>query len=152
MKITCLLFLTMSCIPLMMGTSDAAAFQQPSPHRTTAGSFTNRRASDKNHLRNRQGPTTANHPKQLPNTRKSSAPGNVASLHQQDLAKSGRATQGKLTPDGAVGVVRPTETSLNATLNHVRHRGPNPPVVSGTAVSDRRNMGTINGTRMNHRN
>ncbi|MGA8505034.1 MAG: hypothetical protein WB762_05450 [Candidatus Sulfotelmatobacter sp.] len=50
------------------------------------------------------------------------------------------------------GTVRPTAASLNPSLNNVRHRGPNPAVVGGSAGGSANlhssNTGAINGTRM----
>ena len=77
-------------------------------------------------------------------------------LHQPGSDKSGGAAKGGLIQNETVhnalpvrpsSVVRPTAPSLN----NVRHRGPNPAVIGGSANSDRRNTGAINGTRMNRK-
>jgi hypothetical protein len=91
-------------------------------------------------------------PKQLPNSRHRSMPGNA--LHQPGSNKSGGAAVGGLIPHETVNnalpvrtpsVVRPTVPALN----NVRHRSPNPAVVGGSAPSHSSNTGAINGTRMN---
>ena len=113
-------------------------------------------ASDKNHPRSRASLTKANRPKQLPNSRERSIPGNAMNLHQPGSAKSGGAAKDGLIRNETVNnalpvrppsVVRPTVPSLN----NVRHRGANPAVIGGSANSDSRNTGAINGTRMNRR-
>jgi hypothetical protein len=115
-----------------------------------------RHASAKNHPRSRVSLTAVNRPKQLPNSRKRSLPGNAIGLHQLGSDKSGGAVTGELIhhetannapPVQPTSVVRPTVASLH----NVRHRGPNPAVVAGSANSNSRNTGAINGTRMNRR-
>ncbi len=109
MKVTCLLFLSlivpMSWAALMPGTSYAAPSQQTSAESSAttpvAGNpskeqRSSRHASDKNHPRSRASLTAANHPKQLPNGRKRSIPGNAANLHQPGSGKSGAAAKGGL--------------------------------------------------------
>jgi hypothetical protein len=173
MKVACLLFpslmVTMIWAALTPGISYAAPSQQ-----TSAGSSTTtpvarnpskeqrypRHASDKNHPRSRASLTAANHPKQLPNGRKRSIPGNAANFHQSDSGKSGAAAKGGLiqneTASNAMlvrlpGTVGPTAASLNPSLNNVRHRGPNPAVVGGSANLTSSNTGAINGTRMHRK-
>jgi hypothetical protein len=184
MKVTCLLFLTMTCATLMQGTSYATPSQQTSaessanpasdqPHnakhaapaddgkRQKEGNPSDeqrdrRHTSDRNHPRSRTSLTAANRPKQLPNSRKRSIPGNAMNLHQPGSDKSGGAAKGGLIQNETVNnalpvrppsVVRPAVPSLN----NVRHRGPNPAVVGGSANADSRNTGAINGTRMNRK-
>jgi hypothetical protein len=125
-----------------------------------------RRASDANHPPSRvslMGPTKANPPNQLWNSRQRSQPGNA--LHQPGSDKSGSAAKGGLIQNETVhnalpvrtsSVVRPTVPSLNNVRPGARswlwsagrHRGANPAVVAGSVNSDRRNNGAINGTRM----
>ncbi len=117
------------------------------------------RASDRNNPPSRAsliGLTKANRPKQLPNRRQRSIPGNAMNLHQPGSDKSGGAAKGGLIRNETVNdalaarmpsVVRPTVPSF---IN-VRHRGPNPAVVGGSALSHSSNTGAINGTRMNRR-
>ena len=114
------------------------------------------RASDTNHPPSRASLTKANRPKQLPNSRQRSLPGNAMNLHQPGSDKSGGAAKGGFIRNETVNnalpvrtpsVVRPTVPSLN----NVRHRGPNPAVVGGSANSHSSNTGAINGTRMNRK-
>jgi hypothetical protein len=173
MKVTCFLFLglivTMTWAALMSGTSYAAPSQQTSAESSAttpvAGNPSQEQrcpchASDKNHPRSRASLTAANHPKQLPNGRKRSIPGNAANLHQPGSGKSDAAAKGRLiqneTTSNAMlvrppGTVRPTAASLNPSLNNVRHRGPNAAVVGGSANFNSSNTGAINGTRMHRK-
>ena len=150
MKVTCLLFLllTVSCAALMPETSYAASPQH---------------VSDKNRTRRRAGLTAKNRPKQPPTGQKHPLPRNAASLRQPALARSGGAAKGRLiqneTTNRGLPVrltsVPPRVASLNASLNplpnNVRHRGPNPAVVSGSANSKNSHTGAINGTGMHRR-
>jgi hypothetical protein len=128
-----------------------------------------RRASDKNQQPSRvslTGLTKANRPNQLSNSRQRSLPGNA--LHQPGSDKSGGAAKGgfiqnetvhNASPVRTSSVVRPTVPSFNNARPGARswlwsagrHRGPNPAVVGGSANSDSRNAGTINGTCMNRK-
>jgi len=176
MKLTRLPFLnlvvTMSWAALMPGTGYAAPSQQTSAESSAttpvAGSPSKEQrsplhASVKNHPRSRASLTAANHPKQLPNGRKRSTPGNAANLHQPGSGNSGAAAKGgliqnetasKAMPVRPPGTVRPTAATLNP-LNNVRHRGPNPAVVGGSAGGSANlhssNTGAINGTRMHRK-
>ena len=114
------------------------------------------RASDTNHPPSRASLTKANRPKQLSNSRQRFIPGNPMNLHQPGSDKSGGAAKGGLIQNETVNhalpvrtpsVVRPTVPSFN----NVRHRGPNPAVVAGSVNSDSRNIGAINGTRLNRK-
>ncbi|MGD1021883.1 MAG: hypothetical protein ABR880_03800 [Candidatus Sulfotelmatobacter sp.] len=147
MKVTCLLFLvlTVSCASLMQGTSYAASPQ---------------RSSDKIHPRGRVGLTAANRPKQPSTGQKRPLARNAASLRQPAFARSGGAAKGGLVQSKAVNAaqhvrstsaLRPAAASLNPSLNNVRHRGPNPAVVGGSANFNSSNTGAINGTGMHHR-
>jgi hypothetical protein len=147
MRITCLLFLvlTVSCAVSMQGTSYAASPQ---------------RSSDKSHPRSRVGVTAANRPKQPPTGQKLPLPRNAASLRLPALARSGGAAKGGLVQSEAVNsaqharstsAVRPATASLNPSLNNIRHRGPNPAVVGGSANFKSSNTGAINGTRMHRK-
>jgi hypothetical protein len=157
MKPTCVLFLipflTMACAASMQGTSYATPLQPASAVRSA-------NASGKNHPRNRASVTPANRSKRLPYSRKRSMPENAMNSHQPGSDKSGGAAKGGLVRNEPVNnalPVRPTSavrapvTSLNPSLNCVRHRGPNPAVVTGSANSNRRNAGAINGTLMHRR-
>jgi hypothetical protein len=149
MKVTWLLFLSvivpMSWAALMPVTSYAASPQ---------------RSSDKSHPRSRVGLTAANRPKQPPTGQKRPLSRNAASLRQPALARSGSAAKGGLVQSEAVNsaqhlrstsAVRPAAASLNPSLNNVRHRGPNPAVVGGSANFNSSNTGAINGTRMHRK-
>jgi len=150
MKVTRLLFLilTVSCAALMQKTSYAASPQH---------------ASDKNHMRSRAGLTAANRPKHLSTNQERRLPRNAASLRRPALARSGGAAKSALiqneTTNRGLPVrltsVRPSVASLGSSLNplsdNVRHRGPNPAVVRGSANSANRNTGAINGTGMRRR-
>jgi hypothetical protein len=74
-------------------------------------------------------------------------------LHQPGSDKSGGAAKSGFIQNETVNnalaartpsVVRPTVPSLN----NVRHRSPNPAVVSGSLTSHSSSTGAINGTRM----
>lgn len=157
MKAACLLFLipilTMSCAALMQRTSYTVPWQP-----TSAVSSAN--AAGKNRPRSRASRTTANRPKQLPISRKCSAPWNPTNLHQLGPDKSGGAAKAGLVkhetvntalPVRRLSVARTNLPSLNPSLNNVRHRGPNPAVVGGSTNSNNSNTGSINGTRMHRR-
>jgi hypothetical protein len=112
------------------------------------------RASNMSHPPHRASLTKANRPKQLPNSRQRSLPGNLMNLHQPGSNKSGGAAKGGLFQSEPVNnalavrtpsVVRPTVPSFN----NARHRSPNPAVVSGSAGSQSRNISALNGIRMN---
>jgi len=133
MKTTCLLFLSISWATLTHGTGYAA-----------------------NHPPRRASLTKANRPKQRPNSRQPSVPGYAMNLHQAGSNKSGGAAKGGLIPNEPVhsalpvrapSVVRPIAPSFN----NVRHRSSNPAVVGGSPNSHSRNIGAINGTRMNRK-
>jgi hypothetical protein len=174
MKVTRLPFLslvvTMSWAALMPGTSYAASSHQTSAKSSATTPVVGnsskeqrypRHASDKNHPRSRASLTAANHPKQLPNSRKRSIPGNAANLHQPGSGKSGASAKGGLIqnettmPVRPPGTVRPTAASLKPSLNNVRHRGPNSAVIGGSAGGSANlnssNTGAINGTRMHRK-
>lgn len=111
-----------------------------------------RHISGSNHLSS-PDTITKERPKQLPNNRDHSPSRN---LHQPGSDKSGgapksgfiqRETVNSAVPLRAGSVIRPS-TPLP---NHVRHRGPNPAVVGGSANLDGRNAGAINGTRVHRK-
>ncbi len=153
MKRTCLLFLipflTMSCAAPMHATS------YPTPLQPRAAARSGN-ASGKNHPRSRASLAPATRLKGLPRSRKSSMPENAMNLHQPGSDKSGGAAKGESIHNEAINnalpvrppsAVRPTMLSLNT----VRHRGPNPAVVGGSANSNRRNTAAIDGTRMHRK-
>jgi len=105
--------------------------------------------------RRQGGITAANHRKPFPNSSKPSAPGRSMNLRQMgsgkhnDVAKSGliqRETINSARPVRPTNVTRPSAPLLNNT----RHRGANPAVIGGSAISDR-NTGAINGNRVHRK-
>ena len=115
-----------------------------------------RRVSDKNHPPSRANLTKAKLPSQLPNQREHSTSGSAMNLHQPDSDKSGGVAKVGLTKNetvnNAMRVRTPSAARPDApSLNNVRHRGPNPAVVGGSANTIARNPGAINGTSMNRR-
>ena len=188
MKVTCFLFLMISCAGLTPGTASAdpsgPASQQTSPQ-SAAKTFSDhphdadhaapadggkrqkegnpsdeqrdrRHPSDENRQRGRASLTVANHLKQVPNNRKRSIPGNAMKLRQLGSDKSEGAAKGGIIqrvtvhsalPVRPASVIRPTVPLRN----NVRHRGANPAVIGGSANSDGRNTGAINGTGVHRR-
>jgi hypothetical protein len=135
MKTTYLLFLTMTLAALAPG-------QVPS------------QASVTNHPPSRPSLTKANRPKPLANSRQRPMPGNV--LHQPGSNKSGGATSRGLIRNETLRNAVPVRTSSVAQTtvppkNNVRHRSPNPAVVTGSVNSNRSNSGAIDGTRVSRK-
>ncbi len=113
-----------------------------------------RSTPNKTHPRSGAHITPAHRPKQPPISQKR-PPGSTTNLHQPVSDKSGRSAKEGLIQNKAqhirsTSLVRPDVASLNPLLNNVRHRGPNPAVVGGSASSVSSNTG-INGTRMNRK-
>jgi hypothetical protein len=97
-----------------------------------------------------------NPPKQVLNSRKGSLAGNARSLRQLGSDKPrdaaiGALIHGKTVNHGALVRAPNVIRSATPTLSDVRHRSPNPAVVSGSLTSHGANTGTIDGTRMNHK-
>jgi hypothetical protein len=94
-----------------------------------------------------------NRPEQLPNNRQRSIAGNPPNVHKPGSNRSAttaRSVFGAVNnalPVRTLNVVRPSAPSFN----NVRHRSPNPAVVSGSTDFHSRNTGAINGTRMNRK-
>jgi len=93
------------------------------------------RASEMNHPPSRASLIKVNRPRQLPNSRQRSLPGNAMNLHPPGSNKSGGAAKAGLIRNETVNmalpvrtpsVVRPTVPSFN----NVRHRGPNTTTLS----------------------
>jgi hypothetical protein len=114
---------------------------------------------NKTHPRSDARITTTHRPKQAPISQKRLL-GNTTNLHQLASDKSrGSAKEGLIQNEAVKKVqhirstsfVRPNVASLNPSLNNVRHRGPNPVVVGGSANSGNSNTGAINGTGMHRR-
>jgi hypothetical protein len=116
----------------------------------------NRDASDKNHPRSSTSLTKANRPNQLPTRREYSTSGSTMNLHGTGSDKSSDVAKGGLVQNETVNNalrVRPPSVARPAapSLNNVRHRGPNPAVVGGSANSITRNTGALNGTHMSRK-
>jgi hypothetical protein len=111
-----------------------------------------RRAAAENRPRGRANPAVANRPKQLPIRTKRFKPPNATNPYHADLDRPGDTANGQnrtannALPVRSTGVGRLTVASLN----NLRHRGPNPAVVSRSA-SNTGNTGALNGTRMHRR-
>ena len=97
-----------------------------------------------------------NRPKQVPNSRVGSVAGNARKSRQLGSDKSsdsarGGLVQGKTSNKGAL--VRTSNAVQRATPlpSSVRHRSPNPAVVSGSLTSRSAHTGTIDGSRMSHK-
>ena len=113
-----------------------------------------RHISDRIHQRS-PATITKDRPK-LPNIREHSPSRHAMNLHQPGSDKSSGAARGgfiqhetvnSVVPPRPPSVVRPSVPLLN----NVRHRGPNPAVVGGSANSDGRNTGAINGARVHRK-
>ncbi len=114
-----------------------------------------RHVSEMNHPRSQLGLTAVNRPKLLPNGGKRSVLGSSMNLRQagsgkhNDAAKSAsiqRETINSARPIRPTNVTRPSAPLLN----NARHRGANPAVIGGSAISDR-NTGAINGSRVHRK-
>lgn len=98
----------------------------------------------------------SNHPNEITNRREPSAAEDFKNSHRPGLDKSGGAAKSGLTRNETVNhassnrassAVRPSVPSLG----NVRHRGPNPAIISGTGSSNTRNTAALDGTHMNRR-
>jgi hypothetical protein len=90
---------------------------------------------------------------QLPHTRQRYALGSAVSPHRSEPDKSATAAQRGLIQNERVNntpSVRPPSHAppSASSLSNVRHRGPNPAFVGGTANSKTANAGAIDGTHM----
>jgi hypothetical protein len=116
-------------------------------------------ASNQTHSRSHARLTAAQRPKQLPNGQKRSIAGNATNLHPPRSDKAGGLATGgfqNIAVNNAQHVqpttlIRPNVASLNTSHNNVRHRGPNPAVIGGSAISNPINTGGISGTNMHRR-
>jgi len=149
---TWLIFVVISCIALMRGTGYAAS-PEPSPRGPANASSDHVRESEhaaptdeRNRFgshRSRASVIRPSAPKQLPNPPR----------HSTSRNAPGGPPRGGLVPseiaNPAPSVRPPTVVSLQApSLENVRHRGANPAIIGGSANSDARNTGALNGTRM----
>jgi len=177
MKI-CLIFMIVGWVALMPGRGHAAS-QSSSQDATNRSSDHAREAehtapteqrnhrtdgkpsTDRRDYRLGSSPSHANAikpsvPKQLPNRPKRSTSGNATKLHEPGSSGSdGRLRGGSVQSKNASAalpvrpptVVRPPAPPPDT----VRHGGTNPAVIGGSANSDARNTGALNGTRMPHK-
>lgn len=105
-------------------------------------------ASDKRHPAGHAGLIRANRPMPMANNRQRSASPDAANFRQPGLGRAG-LTQNE-TVNSALRVRPPSSVRpLAPTPGNARHLGPNPAAIGGSANSDRRNAGTINGTGVN---
>ncbi len=112
--------------------------------------------SENNQVRSPADLTSTNRPKRIPNSREDSTSGNAMKLRRPRAINNGGLAKGGLIKNEKVSDARPVQTlsvarSAAPSLNNVRHRGANPAVIGGSTISDSRNAGAINGTRMNRR-
>ncbi len=114
-----------------------------------------RHASDKDHRRSHTSLARSNGPKQVPNKGQHSTSGTAMNLHQPGSDKSGASARGALIQHGTVNVsapIRPASIWPRVPLpNNARHRGANPAVIGGSASSNGRNAGAIDGAHINRR-
>jgi hypothetical protein len=142
MKTIWRLALAMICVALMYATAHAAPFQQTSGGRSASAAGghlkeVNRQAAERTRLRGRAILPEAKRPTLLPNSRKRVAGAGFLLHRSVNHAASVRPP----------GVGRFTISSFP----NVRHHGPNPAVVAGSANVASRNTGAIDGTHMTRR-
>ena len=158
MKYACLLLpiLTLILIPMTSWAASVQAASYAAPSQPTSA-VRSANASNKNHPRSRVSLAPPNCPKRLSNSQKPSIRGNASNLRQPGSDKSSSATKGGVTHNETVNnalpvrrltVAQPNLLSLN---NNVRHRGPNPAIIGGSANSASRTSGAIDGTRMHRK-
>jgi hypothetical protein len=114
-----------------------------------------RKSPDKDDPFNRASLTTSNRRNQTLNSRERSTSGMPMNLHRLGSDKSGASARGGSihheTFNRAVPV-RPASIRPRVPLpDNVRHRGANPAVIDGSAISNNRNAGAIDGAHMNRR-
>jgi hypothetical protein len=175
MRVARLLFLTIRCVPLILGASDSAA-SNPAPQQTSRQSSANtasERSAGEGHTapageaksgkqrvsRHASGPgnahsgtnvANANHPKKFPNSQERLTAENPHNLTQSGQSRSAAGVKNGLGKDKTVSPPSMFPSST-ASLDNVRHRGPNSAVVGGAANSKIGNTALLNGTRMNRR-
>jgi hypothetical protein len=119
------------------------------------GRPTNQNVSEVNHPRSQSGLTTANRPKPLSNGGKHFAPESSMHIREAGSGKRNDAVKRGLTQRATINSARPIRPT-NVTrpsaplLNNARHRGANPAVIGGSAISVR-NTGAVNGTRVHRK-
>ena len=152
MKNRCLrLLLTISCAALMHASSSAAPLPQGSSERPASGTreqqqvSTHRAVAESRVVRRRAGRILAG--PDSPMGRKHFAP--ARSWNQPGAARSGTVAPQFQNR----GLGHPSAIPLPSVVHgsNVRHRGANPAVIGGSANSDARSTGGLNGTRMPRR-
>jgi hypothetical protein len=104
----------------------------------------------------RSGLTKVSRPVARPIRRQNSKTENAMDSYQPGSIKFGIAERGGLIPNGSVSSALPARPSIALRsaappLNNVRHRGPNPAVVGGSANFHGSSTGAVNGTQMNRK-
>ena len=98
----------------------------------------------------------SNHPNELANRRERSAAEDAKNSHHPSSDKSGGAAKNRLTGNETVNhaaanrapsATRPSVPSLG----NVRHRGPNPAIITGARSSKTGNTAALDGTQMNRK-
>jgi len=148
MKATCLFLLMISCAAWTPG----KAFVDPSSPASQQTSVDGEQQKDRKPSdvgRDHPHVSGRNHPnnpaimtKLRPNHQRSAKPGGApkGGFIQQNIVNNA-------LPVRRSGVIRPSVPLLNT----VHHHSANPAVLGGSASSDGRNTGAINGTRVHHR-
>lgn len=132
---------------------------------TNGGTHLGKASDDQQNHRNISGnkfPTSnsslskSNRPTGLPNRRERSAAEDSKNSHRPGSDKSGGAAKNGFTRNETVNhassnrapsAARPSVPSLG----DVRHRGPNPAIISGAGSSHTRNTAALDGTHMNRK-
>jgi hypothetical protein len=99
--------------------------------------------------------TTSNRPKRVPNNRDHSSRSEMNFSQSRSTKFGGARTDGVVESESAHGAlaVRAATVSRGTgpSLNTVRHRSPNPPIVGGSGNTNAKNAGALSGTRMNRK-
>jgi hypothetical protein len=112
------------------------------------------RAPTTSHPPSRAGLTSANRPKQLPNSRQGSLDEKAMNLHGSGSGKfrgAGKGELGETVHNASASPTSSADWTRAPSINVVHHRGTSPAVLSGSVNFDRRNNGAINGTQMNRK-
>jgi hypothetical protein len=98
----------------------------------------------------------SNRPNELPNRRQRSAAEDSKNFHRPGSDKSGGAAINGFTRNETVNHASSNRAPSAAqasvpSLGNVRHRGPNPAIISGAASSNTRKTAALDGTHMNRK-